>query len=75
MLGRGGIKNLSYVASRTSRSRKVMGGQLKAILDPIFAIEHSRIVQNSRFRVVESPAQLVAIRAMIHDPIMHSTSL
>jgi len=39
MLGRGGIKNPSCIASRTSRSRKVIGGQLEAILDPIFAIE------------------------------------
>ena len=39
MLGRGGIKNPSSVASRTSRSRKAIGGQLEAILDPIFAID------------------------------------
>jgi hypothetical protein len=39
MLGRGGIKNPSCVAFRISRSRKVIGGQLEAILDPIFAIE------------------------------------
>jgi len=37
MLGRGGIRNPSFIASRTLRSRKVIGGQLEAILDPIFA--------------------------------------
>jgi hypothetical protein len=39
MLVRGGIKNPSCIASRDSRSRKVMGGELEAILDPIFNIE------------------------------------
>jgi hypothetical protein len=39
MLGRGGIKNPSWIAFRTSRSRKVIGGQLEAILDSIFATE------------------------------------
>jgi hypothetical protein len=54
MLGRGRIKNPSCVAFRTSRSHKVIGGQLEAILDSIFAIE-----QNSRFEEQKSPALLV----------------
>jgi hypothetical protein len=36
---RGGIKNPSCVAFRASRSRKVIGGQLEATLEPIFAIK------------------------------------
>jgi len=39
MLRRGGIKNPSCIASRIWRSRKVIGGKLEAILDPILAIE------------------------------------
>jgi hypothetical protein len=39
MLRNSGIKNLSYIVFRTSRSCKVIRGQLKAILNPIFAIK------------------------------------
>jgi hypothetical protein len=48
----GGIKNPSY---RTPRSRKVIGGQLEAILDPIFTIEQedSPILGSYRIPVFE----------------------
>jgi len=51
MLGRGGIKNPSCVAFRTSRSRKVIGGQLEAILDPIFAIEQEDSPGRTEFSI------------------------
>lgn len=54
MRGRGGIKNPSCIASRASRSRKVIGGQLEAIFDPIFEIkqEDSPILKSHRVPVL-----------------------
>jgi hypothetical protein len=46
MLGRGGIKNRISVASKTSRSRRVMGGQLAAVLDSIMQL-NKRLLANS----------------------------
>jgi len=51
MLRRGGIKNPTCIAFRTSRSRKVIGGQLKAILDSIVAIEQEDSPDRTEFPI------------------------
>jgi hypothetical protein len=47
MLGRGGIKNWICVASKTSRSRRVMGGQLETVLGSMLQLNR-RLLANSR---------------------------
>lgn len=47
MLGRGGIKNRICVASKASRSRSVMGGQLEAVLDSMLQL-NTRLLANSQ---------------------------
>lgn len=51
MLGRGGIKNPSCIVSRASRSRKVIGGQLDVILNPIFEIKQEDLPILRSYRI------------------------
>lgn len=51
MLEKGGIKNPSCLAFRNSRSRKIIGGQLQAILDPIFIIKQKDSPRRAEFSI------------------------
>lgn len=46
IFGRGGIKNCNCVASNISRSRRIMGGQVEAVLDSILQLKR-RLLANS----------------------------
>lgn len=61
MVGRGGTKNRTSVASSTSRSRKVIAGQLEAILDSIFVIERERMTCAAVYKALRTTPLLPCV--------------